>query len=496
MKHLVLPDVQFKPGNDTAFLTAIGNYIVDKKPDTVVCIGDFADMPSLSSYDVGKKSFEGRRYKADLEATHQGMEVLLAPLSNYNSKMRRTKHSLYLPRLVLTLGNHENRINRVVENDPKLEGTISVEDLKYADFGWEVVPFLKPIIIDGIAYCFGFGEQLLHADFTYHPVEFTTVGDKLIGFDVDGPTKKYKTAVVEGVEFDYAPTYKVVDSNKNTTVVTGDHLWLVRPFGTQYEWKSTLELKPGYEILQPFDTWQRSNDLEMAWLGGILDGEAWLSKPNTKQDGIQVGIAQNDGLVFDKVCAVLAKHNYKFISNKVRNCNSIRILGSLNDKIRLLVETNSIRLLNKLTPEMFGRLQSTGINPNVVSVVPMGEQKIVKIKTSTETLVVNGAAHHNCHYFTSGVMGRPVASARHLVQKKHMSCTMGHVQNWEMHREVAADGRPVLGLFCGSAYEHDEDYLGPQGNTYDRGVWLKHEVRNGHYHPLYASLKYLKERYL
>jgi len=252
-KHLVLPDVQFKPGNDSTFLTAIGNYIVDKKPDTVVCIGDFSDLPSLSSYDVGKKSFEGRRYKADVEATHQGMEALLAPISNYNAKMRRTKHSLYLPRLVLTLGNHENRINRVVEGDPKLEGTISLDDLKYAKYGWEVIPFLEPIVIDGIAYC---------------------------------------------------------------------------------------------------------------------------------------------------------------------------------------------------------------------------------------------------HYFTSGVMGRPVASARHLVQKKHMSCTMGHVQNWEMHREVAANGRPVLGLFVGSCYEHHEDYLGPQGNTYDRGVWMKHEVKDGHYHPMFVSLNYLKKNFL
>lgn len=252
-KHLVIPDVQFKPGNDPTFLKAVGNYIVEKQPDVVVCIGDFADMPSLSSYDVGKKSFEGRRYKADIEATHEAMATLLSPINEYNERARRSHKERYRPRMVLTLGNHENRIERVVENDPKLDGTISTQDLNYEAFGWEVVPFLKPIIIDNIAYC---------------------------------------------------------------------------------------------------------------------------------------------------------------------------------------------------------------------------------------------------HYFTSGVLGRPVASARHLVQKKHMSCTMGHVQNWEMHREVAADGRPVLGLFAGSCYEHNEDYLGPQGNTYDRGLWMKHEVNNGHYHPMFVSLEYLKRKYL
>ena len=53
-KILVIPDVQAKPGVDFQYLNKLGHYIVEKRPDTIVCIGDFADMPSLSSYDVGK----------------------------------------------------------------------------------------------------------------------------------------------------------------------------------------------------------------------------------------------------------------------------------------------------------------------------------------------------------------------------------------------------------------------------------------------------------
>ena len=68
MKILVLPDVQSKPGIDFTYLTRIGTYALEKKPDVIVCIGDFADMESLSSYDKGKKSFEGRRFKKDIEA--------------------------------------------------------------------------------------------------------------------------------------------------------------------------------------------------------------------------------------------------------------------------------------------------------------------------------------------------------------------------------------------------------------------------------------------
>src|SRR5437868_3592556 len=50
---MVLPDVQAKPGVDFSFLSRIGQYALDKRPEVIVCIGDFADMPSLSSYDKG-----------------------------------------------------------------------------------------------------------------------------------------------------------------------------------------------------------------------------------------------------------------------------------------------------------------------------------------------------------------------------------------------------------------------------------------------------------
>src|ERR1700752_1571931 len=106
-------------------------------------------MPSLSSWDIGKKSFEGRRYKADVEAVHEAMTVLLEPLWTYNEKAKKNKEKQYKPRMVMTLGNHCNRINRAVNDDPKLEGVLSVDDLKYKEFGWEVYDFLDVVVVDG-----------------------------------------------------------------------------------------------------------------------------------------------------------------------------------------------------------------------------------------------------------------------------------------------------------------------------------------------------------
>lgn len=161
-KHLFIPDVQVKEGVPLEHLNWIGQYIVHKKPDVIVQIGDFADMPSLSSYDRGKKCFEGRRYKKDIEAAKKAMDILLSPMRGYNDRQRDNKKAQYKPRMVLTLGNHEERINRAVEAQAELEGVIGYHDLPYED--WEVYEYKKPVVIDGVLYV-----HFLYNPFTGNP---------------------------------------------------------------------------------------------------------------------------------------------------------------------------------------------------------------------------------------------------------------------------------------------------------------------------------------
>lgn len=150
MKHLIIPDVQAKPGVPLDHLSWIGQYILDKRPDVVICLGDFADMESLCSYDKGKKCFEGRRYKADVRAAQEAMEKLLYPIKEYNHRQMLNHKARYKPRMVLTLGNHEQRIERVIDLQPEFDGVISYNDLPYED--WETVDFLKPVEINGVLY--------------------------------------------------------------------------------------------------------------------------------------------------------------------------------------------------------------------------------------------------------------------------------------------------------------------------------------------------------
>lgn len=251
-KHFVIPDCQVRPGDDFNYLRNIGRYIVDKQPDVIVCLGNFADMPSLSSYDVGKRQYEGRRYNADIAAAERAMHALMEPINDLQYRQYRNKKKVYSPRLVMTLGNHENRINRAVDNDPKIEGLISVRDLGYEEFGWEVYPFLEVVVIDDIAYS---------------------------------------------------------------------------------------------------------------------------------------------------------------------------------------------------------------------------------------------------HYFPTGVAGRPATTANAQLSKKHMSCVAGHQQGLQIATAHRADGRRLTSIIAGSCYEHDEDYMGPQGNKHWRGALMFHEVNDGQFDLMPVSLDFLNKRY-
>ena len=250
MKICVIPDVQAKPNVPLDHLLHIGRFIAEKKPEVIVCIGDFADMPSLSSYDKGKKSFEGRRYTDDIEAVETAMALLMQPIKREMKRLRNNKKKQWKPRFVMTLGNHCARIDRAIENDAILEGVIGMDDLPYED--WEVYPFLEVVEINGVSFS---------------------------------------------------------------------------------------------------------------------------------------------------------------------------------------------------------------------------------------------------HYFTSGVMGRPVGSARALITKKMTSCVQGHIQNMDVAYSYKPNGDRVTGLMVGTCYQHDETYMTPQGNVHWRGIHMLYEVENGSFDNHAISLDYLGGKY-
>jgi hypothetical protein len=167
VKVLLIPDTQVKPGVPICHMRWIGQYAVDKRPDHIVHIGDHHDMQSLSSYDKGKKSFEGRRYDDDIKAGNAATDLLMQPIYDYNKSLkvakslpprewtvaqRRHKEKLFKPKMEVYLGNHEQRIERLVEITRELEGTCSYDNFNWKQHGWKVHDFLQVGDIGGVKF--------------------------------------------------------------------------------------------------------------------------------------------------------------------------------------------------------------------------------------------------------------------------------------------------------------------------------------------------------
>lgn len=150
-RHMFIPDPQISPAVPTQHIDWAAQAIVRYKPDVVVVAGDWWDMHSLSSYDrPGSKKMEGARYAADVEVGNEAFERLVAPMETEQARLIRNKEKSWHPRKVITLGNHENRITRALEAEPKYEGVLSLDHLKTP--GFERHEFLEIVEIDGIAY--------------------------------------------------------------------------------------------------------------------------------------------------------------------------------------------------------------------------------------------------------------------------------------------------------------------------------------------------------
>lgn len=149
--HLVIGDSHSDPDVPNDRYVWLGRLVAEVRPDVVVDIGDWTEMGSLSSYDKGKRSFEGRRYHKDIDHSIKAREVF----------HREIKGLRYKPRLIHTQGNHEHRITKATDEHPALDGLISTDDLKVKELGWEEHSFMVPVVVDGIAYAHYFASGIM-----------------------------------------------------------------------------------------------------------------------------------------------------------------------------------------------------------------------------------------------------------------------------------------------------------------------------------------------
>lgn len=151
-RHICIPDTQIRPGVDTTHIDWAARAIVDYKPDVIVVIGDWWDMPSLSMHDApGSKEAVGRNVMSDIQAGNEAFERLVAPMQSEQLRLIRNKEKQWKPRCEFLTGNHERRIDSAISTDPKFDGLLSLDQLKTPGFNRN--EFLRIVTIDGIKYC-------------------------------------------------------------------------------------------------------------------------------------------------------------------------------------------------------------------------------------------------------------------------------------------------------------------------------------------------------
>ncbi|ANS05894.1 hypothetical protein [uncultured Mediterranean phage] len=140
--HMLIGDSHHQAGVSTDRVVWAARLANTHRPDVIVDMGDWADMPSLWNLgnDRGRKSVEGANVGEDIQAAREARERFQNELD-------------YEPRLVSCVGNHENRIDRFVDFFPMHSGTYTIEALGAEEFGWEVVPYGEVVVINGVCYC-------------------------------------------------------------------------------------------------------------------------------------------------------------------------------------------------------------------------------------------------------------------------------------------------------------------------------------------------------
>jgi hypothetical protein len=140
MNCLVVPDIQAKNRQSLKHLEWLREYIKAKRPDCIVQLGDLGDFPSLSSYDRGKAASENNRLDLEVAAVNKAAELITPNIRGYD------------PKLIYTMGNHENRVNRYIADNAELEGSL-FNPLEYMeDLGWEAHDFLEVAKWGGISF--------------------------------------------------------------------------------------------------------------------------------------------------------------------------------------------------------------------------------------------------------------------------------------------------------------------------------------------------------
>lgn len=105
---------------------------------------------------------------------------------------------------------------------------------------------------------------------------------------------------------------------------------------------------------------------------------------------------------------------------------------------------------------------------------------------------------HYSHYFTSGVMGRPIGGenpAAALLKRNYVSCTGAHSHLLDFAERTLPAGRKIMGLVAGCLVDYNMDYAHATQHMWWSGITHKRDVKQGQYDLETISMQRLKRLY-
>ena len=125
-------------------LTWLGRMASERRPSRIIQIGDWHTWDSCSAHD--RNDTQAGRLKPSI-ATDQ--DNLVQSLQAWRAGMA----SDYKPKLDITYGNHENRVERFENAHPESVGTFTnARDQAYAQFGWRTRPYGEIKYVQGVGF--------------------------------------------------------------------------------------------------------------------------------------------------------------------------------------------------------------------------------------------------------------------------------------------------------------------------------------------------------
>ena len=551
---LVVADTQCKSEEDLEYMLWVGYYIAEKQPDVIVHIGDHYDFPSLSSYDKGKSSAEGKRLIKDIEAGNIGFEYL---------NMAMQKHKNYNPRKIFCLGNHEcltPDAEVLTYNGFKKIEDVTTEDLVASMCGKYGLQWDKP-------------KALIRKYYTGNIVKFNSRSFSFSG--TENHRMYYETSggyIREKLAKDLTNNFKVITAlnSENFCEKLSDEMvklsaWLctdshfpqrgnpilyqresnahkirelLRVLNIEYTEKKRernitqicgKQLKKpceaGIEFHLRYNPTSVTNNKTLPSFVRRLSEKQWEVFLETiiDADG-SIPTKAVDSRVFygakemcDSVQLEASLHGWTASLTEYRN-NHWRVnLVKRNTRkqevvtktvenyegmvycLEMPLENFVIRQGNKVHVTGNCRLDRyIDDNPELIGTLGTDllpfEKYGWEVHPFLKPVEVNGIFF--VHYLANPMNGKPYGgNAMNILKTVGRSFVVGHKQVLDVAIRPTIDGKQQLGIVNGACYDHMEGYKGWQGNNHFRGLTVLHEAQDGFAVPMFVSLDYMKEKY-